>query len=376
MRESVVLPESYHALLIDEGLQEGLLKEIDIGNYEGLDKNLIRESVVIRAKPFLVQRQDFYQTMLLYDNLIIPEEDPTVDYSGLMENGIITTPIEEYLAYNPLKEEGHKESAEYLRGAVVPVIAKSIEKRFKEIDSNADILALAFSLYDTVLGLGKLKKEEEVLVDHYLETRYRKNTLGFSREIVTRSFIHEILEKYLELCWRLDLSTQEEADLLDTGYDLTKLGMCSHGENNKIKAYGVLKCAYEELIHSLPGFTDLREVMNFKKNRKSEIKDLKHEIANLECILRSNNPSSERKAFEEAIGDISKARDALNKGLPQVNKIGRFMTLMGAPIEAIEYYSDYLKGIPLGVAVSGIGGIMCFTEKHLERKSKWIEIIR
>lgn len=373
MRDSIILPESYQNILIYEGMKSKKIQCVYSGftSEELTQINKIHEDMYIR---FESQRQRFYQTILLYDNIIIPAADPTFNYSYYEDKGFLFRDMDDFLSYNPIKEEDNSYSAEYLKGAIVCEIQKIIRRSISAYFPNINIKQFASELYDITTGIGQMSSENENIFDKYLHLLYENRPYGLkemSRETYITSFKIEIENLYNDLCWKLDLSADEDAYLVNSGYDLAKLGII---KEPTLKAYNILKVAYEQIIDELPGFNSLEEVLKIKKERKSELKNLREVISNLEDILNSEKDSVDERALESAKTKIKTAKDYLNYNLPNIKSVGEIITLIGVPISTIEFLQSSSK-VPIGLTLTYTGASMVLAGKKIE-KNKWCEIIR
>lgn len=373
MTRAVILPDSYITLLEYEGINSGILTNVlrreehpDV-DFDYLDKSLKEDYNRYRN-----QKQKFYQMILLYDDLVIPQADSTIDYGNLVPYGFSVYALEDSLSYDPMGESGYKDLATIYKPAIVKRLVSLSKDNL--VLSNPEISArkTASILYDYSLKLREMEPNDMLVIDRYRDycISFMTPELRRIEEKVNYKYIFgEAPYLFSDLCWQLNVSADHNAYIINSDYDLSSF---RDDNNRQSEAYRILKVSYNETIGKLPGFNSLQEVFSLKQTKKKELRQLRMEIDNLETILLSSNPDREEQARDKAIKDIKKATDAVNKGLPVINRISTWTSIVGVPIGVIEYFT----GQPiLGGIITATSGIMALAGINAE-KNRWCEIIR
>ena len=383
MANSVILPGSYQDLLIYEGFKSNLLEDtLDMSNDPDFDVNVIPRQREQAYKIYRNQRQKFFQTILLYDNLILPEADPTVNFGRLDDYGFKIYEIEESLGYDARTESDYDLKVISLKNAIVDKFVERHKFAFPQIELSASPKEIAEAIYDECFNLRTLNESEKNEIKKlmlYIKRRamsitpsdYDSRDTEFLSNLTSNVF-SEMSFLYNDINWLLNLSADNNAYIINSGYNLTDLGIV---KNKKFDAYRTLKIAYKDAINELPGFNNLKEVLNTKKQKKRELNGLRCEISAIEQILSSNNPDRELKALEKATNDLKLAVAAVNKGLPIIEAVGGFSTVIGIPMSASSFFCSAIPLSITGLAIAVTGGAMFVVGKKLEKK-KWCEIIR
>lgn len=380
MKNSIILPSEFETIFMIEARKGGYIKHIDIGrDFSQIDSWEEQEN----AKKYRT-KQKLFQMLLLYDELIFPDADPTYEYEKLQEQGGISIyPIDDYLQYNPLLEEGHLEFAEYLKPAIIPVASKIIRSYIRENNSDVTYNDIVSNIYDYALGIEKTMDAEVVKILNVNEELYKMRhhertekmlALNAPPAMFKDRFFHDLQEivktEYRTLCWELDISTKQGAYIINSKYQLSKIG-CEELEKtaaSSLAAYKILKCECAKIIGELPRMDNLDDVFELKTRRKKDIKNLKEELENLENIIKTEG---KEQAIKKATEDVKKASNALAKR-NALETIGKWTTLLSVPIGIVDEL--FCSPISHGLSIVATGGLI--TDEIIKSKNSWCEIVR
>ncbi len=383
MANSVILPTSYQELLIYEGLKTNLLEEkgIDIPFPPEYNEDIPFDNREWANNRYRSQRQKFFQTILLYNNLILSDADPCINFEKLDNYGFKIYEAGERL-YNARTDPDYSLRVISLKDAVVKQYVELHRPVILRAQLSVSPKKIAEMIYDECFHLRTLnefEKNEIMKLVNCLKRRAKERTPSDYDQSDTEYICNLVSDVYREMDFLfedinslLDLSADNNAYIINSGYDLTNLGI---SKDKKFDAYRTLKIAYKDIIYELPGFNNLKEVLNIRKRKRNELNGLRDEISIIEQILSSNNPDRETKALEKATKDLKMAVDAVNKGLPVVEAVGGFSTVIGIPLAASSFFCSSTPLSITGLAFAVTGGAMFAAGKSLEKK-KWCEIIR
>lgn len=383
IKNSIIIPNKYERAFIYEAKKDGLIKYIDFGDcFDENEEYKEAEDALLKNNRI---RQNLFQMILLYDNIIFPDMYPYYDCNALkiMDNFSIYS-FEDLLEFDAINQDDHVLFAELLKPAITPIITKEITKYFP-IRDNVHLKDIVSEIYDVALGIEKqFSNKIEKLLD------LNKNIFNFKNieyirkmeELEAPSLIKEgrfftdlfslVLEYYNDLCWQLEISNKHDAYIINCDYQLAKIG-CSHLEKNistYLDAYKILKCECSKIMGNLPRMNNLREVFELKEKERHNIKNLQEVLSNLEHVLKNEG---KEMAVEKASRDITKASEALSKG-KKLSPVGKWTTLFSVPIGLAEML---IKGFPpVGLILSCVGTIEGVANEWLSRKNGWCEIIR
>lgn len=381
MKNSIILPTKFENIFMIEARKSNLIKHIDIGEdlsrYDGWEEKLYSK--------YHKARQNVFQMILLYDELIIPAADPTYEYDKLQDkDNFLIYSFDDYCQYDPIHEDGHIEFAEYLKPVIIPVITKELKKYFLIKDKSISYKSIASEIYDITLGL---KKEINNNVDFIIEVNkflydlQHKDYFKKMNKLNAPSVINEdifytklsqtILRSYTNICWQLDISSRQDAYIINCEYQLSKIGC---GEYQKdvsayLDSYKLLKCECSKIIGSLPKMNNLNDVFELKDKRKNDIKNLKEVLTHLEYVLKNEG---KEQAVIKATNDVKKASESLAKR-NELTTVGKWTTLFSVPVAIMEI----LCGIPpIGLVLSTVGTGVCIADDILKKRNGWCEIVR
>lgn len=383
VKNSIIIPRNYERAFIYEAKRDNLIRRIDFGDdfdkndeYEDLEDAFLKNNRI---------RQNLFQMILLYDNIIFPDMDPTFDCSTLksMDDFSIYS-FQDLLEFDAIHQEGHVLFADHLKSAITPVITRDIKKYFSMRD-NTPLKDIVSEIYDVTLGIEKRfsnKIEELIELNKFVFDLRHREYFRKMTELRAPSSINEdvfftvcsglVLTAYEDLCWQLEISNTNDAYIINCEYQLAKIG-CNDREKNisdYLDAYKILKCECSKIMENLPKMNNLREVFELKEKRRHDVKNLREVLANLEYVLRTEG---KEQAIEKASRDVTKASKALSIG-KMLSPVGKWTTLFSVPIGVAEML---LKGVPpMGLAVSCLGTIDYIANERLKRKNGWCEIVR
>lgn len=383
MKDSIILPSIYERILINEARNCGIINHIDDFELDYNELDMFDDLLVLSEYK---KKQEAMQMLLLYDKFIIPESDPTYNYDNLISTGYFDIhSVEEFIEYNPMEEENDAEYASSLKSAILPGLLKSLKSFIPYTTSDVSYKTIVSDMYDVVLGIISdftPDVEEVISVNRKIkEKEYEKNYKRLKEikapEILCRDgFINGITScisvAYHILCWQLKLSSENDAFIVDSEFDISKIGYeLTDDKNSDMNVYNILRCEYSKLIGELPKINNMNDILKLKKERKSDIKNLRDEISNLQEIITKEGTE---KAIERAAKDVSKAAASLKKR-NELQKVGTWTSILSVPVAIAESVSVLPTHGILGMLLTGLGGAFAVTDKILQ-KNNWCEIIR
>ncbi len=367
-----------------EARKSGLIKPMDI--YDAPDFHDIDKYEDELYKSYYKVKQNLFQMILLYDELIIQDSDPAYEYNKIENIGnfkIYT--FDDFYNYNAREQENNSLYAEYLKPAILAVLKKELKPYF-EVSYNKKVSykKMISELYDVFLGIRDyISKDTMELIElnemvYKLRNRNNINrlkNLGFPNDIAEGRFAIELANWfelfYYQLCWQLKISSEQDAYIVNSEFQLSKIGCDIYEENINayMDAYKILKCECANIIGTLPHICSIEEAILLKEKRKNDIKNLREVVGNLENVLRNEG---KEKAIIKATSDVKKASAALSKR-EKVNKIGMWTTLLSVPMGIAEML---LGGGIGGLGLSVIGTSTCLIDEKIKRNNSWCEIVR
>lgn len=382
MTSSLIIPERYEQILLIEAKKSGLVKNIDDDVVASNEFDNWMEKYYSR---YYKSRQNLFQMILLYDDLIIPSADPTYDYSGLNERDNFSIySFEDYCQYDPIHMESHPEYSHYLKPALMPELIKTLKEYFLYDDPKMRLARVVSDLYDVILGL---KSELDEEVNDFLELNkivfdirhmqyFERMDILHAPSTINRNryftdITYWIICNYERLCWELEISTSKNAHIMNCEYKLAKIGYENFDTsiNTYLETYKILRCELSKLIGTLPQLNSLDEVFKLKEQRKGDINNLKEVLNQLEYVLK--NEGKER-AIIKASHDVQKAAESLSKR-NKIAPVGKWTTVFSVPISILEI----IKGLPpIGLVLSAVGTGICLADEFFKKKGGWCEVVR
>ncbi len=384
MRNSIILPLNYEKVFMMEARRSGLIRHKEIPNAPDFSAFDHCEDEVY--KRHYKVKQNLFQMILLYDELIIQESDPTYDYYEIEKLGNFKIyPFEDFYYFDAKQQENNVLYAEYLKPAILKALKNNLKSYFpicnnEKVSYNKMISELYDFIFEIHDNISKNTMELLELNEIAFKLRNIKNinimkNLDAPNTLTEGRFAVDIISwfrlYYDQLCWQLKISSEQDAYIVNSEFQLSKIGCNIYEENINtcMDAYQILKCECSNIIGTLPHICSIEEAISLKETRKQEIKTLREVISNLENVLRTEG---REKAILEAAKDVRKASSALSK-CEKVNKIGKWTTLLSVPMGIAERL--IFKGIG-GFGLSVIGTATCLIDEKIKRDNSWCEIVR
>lgn len=384
MKSSIILPSNYEKIFMIEARKSGLIKHIEI-DYISDYKYIDQYDEQMLNKCYKMKR-NLFQMILLYDEIIIQSFDPSYEYESIKNAGNFKIySFDDFYYYDASNQENNSLYAEYLKPAILKYLKKEIKSYF-EFRSNGKVSynRMISEIYDFLFKISNDMSIETMKLLELNEIAYKlKNIKNINRmralnapiTLTDQMFWTEIVNWFVsiydQLCWQLKISSEQEAYIVNSEFELSKIGCDVYEENinTYMEAYKILKCEYANIIGTLPHMESIEEALSLKEKRKNDIKNLREVICNLEDVLKTEG---KEKATIKAINDIKKASTALSKG-EIVNKIGKWTTLFSVPVGVIEMV---LSGGLIGLGISAVGTATCVIDEIIKRNNSWCEILR
>lgn len=384
MKNSIILPLNYEKVFMMEARRSGLIKHKEIPNAPDLSAFDRYEDEVY--KRYYKVKQNLFQMILLYDKLIIQDSDPTFEYNEIENMGNFKIyPFDDFYYFNATQQENNALYAEYLKPALLKHLKKDLKSYFfisnnRKVSYNKIISELYDFIFEIHDSIPKNTMELIELNERAYTLRNRKNvnrlkSFNAPNILIEKRFETDIVSLfrlyYEQLCWQLKISSEQDAYIVNSEFQLSKIGCNIYEEkiNTYMDAYKILKCECANIIGTLPYICSIEEAISLKEKRKNDIKNLREVISNLENVLRTEG---REKAILEATKDVRKASSALSK-CEKVNKIGKWTTLLSVPMGIAEML---IGGGIGGVGLSVIGTATCLIDEKIKRNNSWCEIVR
>lgn len=384
MKNSIILPLNYEKVFMMEARRSGLIKHKEIPNAPDLSAFDYYEDEVY--KRYYKVKQNLFQMIVLYDELIIQDSDPTFEYNEIENIGNFKIyPFDDFYYFDAKQQENNALYAEYLKPAILKLLKKDLKSYFpisnnRKVSYNKMISELYDFIFEIHDSISKNTMELLELNEIAYKLRNRKNinimkNLNAPNILIEGRFVADIISwvrlYYDQLCWQLKISSEQDAYIVNSEFQLSKIGCNIYEENinTYMEAYQILKCECANIIGTLPHICSIEEAISLKEKRKNDIKNLREVISNLENVLRTEG---REKAILEATKDVRKASSALSK-CEKVNKIGKWTTLLSVPMGIAEML---LGGGIGGFGLSVIGTATCLIDEKIKKNNSWCEIVR
>lgn len=337
--------------------------------YSGLTHNVFKEKI-----------QQVYQNILLYDTVYIGQELGANYWLGDTESLGVFRCHKNYLNSNsdfpnayhtfslnrriPVYEAVY---LEFLKPFVIPLVYNHLlrcaasnpnhelckNQRAILYENKINLLQYIELVYDYVFTYSNATP---YIVYYYMR---RCNYPGYE------SWVAALICGYADTI-SINLQKSTEDDAIITGLDIALNKYIQ--QDVKSECYSVLKVAFEDAIGPLPVFSSLREVMEFKDKYSSSINSLKHELFNIEYLLRKN----ELKAINKALHDVELSAKAIRQN-SKYNKPLKWLTYASFPIGIAE---SLLNSSFIGLGLSGAGFILQLACDYSDRKNNWLFLLR
>lgn len=333
------------------------------------------------------KKKNLLRIILLFDEIILPQAPGEYDYHRLKNNeGFKIIPFDDFYYDNPIQKEGHKQYAQYLKSAILPVAEKDLKPYFSIVPPNIEYSEFISDLYDTVLLNKKLHHKYEEIVRINKRSFDLRNTAYFRwadllelPETLSqkRRFFTDVsgllVIMFEDLCWQLQISSDNDSTIMNCEYQLANIGCESFdgGLETATDAYGILRVECGKALGTLPEVRSIQEVIRLKETRRHDIHNLKQELSRLEYEIRNSGSIS---AVERAATDISKASKALSAG-STVSKVERWTTRFLLPLTAASIFLQRPE-VALGLSVvTTIGHTSTVVGDFLSQKNNWLELL-
>ena len=347
MRQSIILSNEYEQLFLHEAQKSGLIELLPSYADKLYDSEKLKETESFYnawLDSQVEKKKNLLRIILLFDEIILPQAPGEYDYQRLKNNeGFKIIPFDDYYYDNPIQKEGHKQYAQYLKSAILPVAEKDLRSYFSIVPPNIEYSEFISDLYDTVLLNKKLHNKYKEIVRINKKSFDLRNTAYFKRADLLelpemlgqkRRFFTDvsglIVVMFEDLCWQLQISSDNDSTIMNCDYQLTNIGCESFdGElGPAADAYKILRVECGKALGTLPEVKSIQEVVRLKEMRRHDIHNLKQELSRLEYEIKNSGSIS---AVEKAATDISKASKALSVG-NAVSKVTRWTTRFLLPL--------------------------------------------
>ena len=391
MRDTIILTSQYEMQLVHEAQKEGLIKEQDDlaeTDFSPSCTELDNELYELTFGTATPDRQKLFQMMLLYDNVILESAPPLYDYDKLESSGNIKVYTTlDFLDSIPIKSEKPDAFAEYLKPALINSLCNDLRGYFPNIDSSDKTYNECISfLYDCVFGLPTflsdnaaemLKEAETDFLLRRCNIRIQRKEPGFPKALIGERLgtvvAGLIQNSYERLCWQLEICNKKDAYILNSEFQLNKIGCNNYREDNlgTLEAYQILKCECQNIIGTLPIFSSMSDVFRIKEKRRQDVYRLREVLSNLENVLRTDG---RERTIIQASEDVKKASIELSRGC-NINKVGTWTTILSLPVGIVENLTN-LGEYKIGIGLSAAGVITLLSNYLIDRNNRWCEIVR
>lgn len=377
--KKIILPEKYTHTIIKLAKKDKLIDYYDFDNgdfsvYETDNHRLNRKI-----------EQLFYQLLFLYDEVVLTDwEFELYDISKLANLDNIT-----YLDYdeqltiisekrlNNIVPSLEYDFSQYIKPAIIHDIKKDMSSFYKIKKKNYSDYQFASKYYDILFSE---KAQQQRMTKKYGDI-YDINALYYhvrselNRHEVRPTEFNDnmlaIIARYLDPILRdFELAKENGIEILDPSYAIEKLGLESKKGQNIADIYGTLKTECQNIIPTLPSFSSIYDVLEFKEKKSSQIKRLREEIDHLEHVLMYEG---KEKMLIQAANDVKKAAKELCQG-EKTTAIDKFSLYFALPAGLLEYYASLPPIISIPLTICGISSYC--RKKYMVDKNSWVRIIR
>lgn len=393
MRNSIIIPSKFEDIFRIEAKKCGLIKLNEEKEREYI-KSLMEfaPSMVNKNYEAILEkkyskcyktRQKLFQMILLYDEIILSKSEPQYHYDDLENIGNFTIySFEDFFNYHPRQEEEHLFYANYLKPAIMPVLKREYKELFPRRIKGISLNSILSDLYDFVLGITNtmylgtvlsIEKNKETFATAFNEIFLGEDFFsdGIKRPEFYREIFSPIETVYEDLCWELEISLKNDSYIINSEYDLSKIGcdIYSKDINTQHQAYEIIKLECSKTIGNLPHMNNLTDVLTLKEKRKTDIKNLREVLCNLETIIKEQGTEN---AVIKAANDVQKAAKSLSKGNTLAD-VGKWLTMISVPISVAEALYSLP---PTSSLISVCGAGICLCEQFYKNKGGWCEVVR
>lgn len=391
MRDTIILPSNLETLFIYEAEKSGFVKQL----YNPADDLFAERDLAAADKYYkqlldnkIIDRQNLFRTLLLFDDIILSNATQNYDYDKLIKTGLFSIfYLEDELASDPIHQDGHIEYATHLKPAILPVFENDIKSYFRYGQAVDGFTNFVSDLYDCILLKERIPPKHIDFIEvnkTFFDIKNIQNVKELQskfgnvpKELTSQRFFTDITTLlctlYESLCWQLEISSSKDAAIIDCDFKLANIGCEEYTKDvtDSMEAYNILRVECSKIIGSLPKIDSIQEVFQLKEKRRKDIHNLKQELSRLEYEIRNGNSI---KAVEKAAEDIGKASKSLTKG-NLVSRVTKWTNVFSIPIGIAASFLEKPQ-ISIGAGlITAIGNTSSFIETTIKDKNKWFEII-
>ncbi len=390
MRQSIILSNDYEQLFLHEAEKNGLIELLPSYADELYDLDELKDAESfynLFLDSQVEKRRNLFRIILLFDEIILPQAPENYNYQRLKDNGnfkIIS--FDDFYYDDPIHKDGHELYAQCLKPAILPLAEQRLSSYYKYIPKGTEYSAFISDLYDTVLLRKRLPRKYNYLTKinkQYFDKRNSDyyeiaDALNMPKNLRKEGrFFTDvaglIITMYEDLCWQLQISSDNESTIMNCEYQLADIGCDSFSGNVKTAtdAYKVLRVECGKALGSLPEVNSIQEVIRLKEKKRHELHSLRQELSRIEYELRNAGTTS---AIEKAAKDISKASKALSYGC-SAREVNKWTTRFLLPVSVATLFLQKPE-IAIGSgAITAIGQASTVVGDYLLQKNNWLELL-
>lgn len=391
MRQSIIIPNRFEKIFMSEAEKSGLIKPLYNYADEIFDGNALKESKqyfqrLLDNKKH--ERQSLFRILMLFDDIILPYATSDYDYDKLSSTGLFSFYyFEDYYQTDFMHQEGHIQYAEQLKSAILPVFEKDVKPYFKFGQVIGGYSNFISDLYDCILlqkpfpekynSFVQLNKEQFDILNRPRIKELESMFGPMPKTLTSKRFFSDIVSLlqvlYESLCWQLKISSDNDAAIWNCEFQLSNIGCQDYYSDvdNGLEAYRILRMECGKIIGTLPEVNSIQEVIHLKEKRHRDLHNLRQELSRLEYEIRNGNS---QKAIEKAANDITKASNALSKGLV-VSEVTKWTNIFSIPIGVVSLCMEQPQIALCSGALSIIGNAARAVESSIKENNKWFEIL-
>lgn len=228
MKNSIILPLNYEKIFMIEARKNGLIERIEMDGMPDI-KQFEQYEEQIYSKNHRI-KQNLFQMILLYDELIIQESDPNYDYRKIQELGKFKIyPFEEFYSFDAVHQENNSLYAEHLKPAILKHLKNEIKPYFEfKSDGKVSYNRMISEIYDFLFKIDNdISKETMKLLELNeisYKLKYRENInimrtlnapIGLTDERFCTVLVNLFVSIYDQLCWQLKISSERESYIVN-----------------------------------------------------------------------------------------------------------------------------------------------------------------
>lgn len=390
MRHSVILSNFYEQLLLHEAKKSGLIKEMPILSEKLYNPDEMQE-VSLFFNSLLdkrtEERKKLLQVILLFDEIILPSAPGSYDYNRLKDIGTFKIiPFDDFYYDSSRKKEGQDLHVQQLKQAILPVAEKRLKSYYEKMPNSLDYSDFVSALYDSVLSfkalprkyryINKINKRlfDERNTEYYniAEAMQMPDSLLKAGRFFT-DVAGIICSMYDELSWQLQISSENEATIMNCEYQLANIGCESFTSevDSAMNAYKILSVECRNAMGTLPEVDSIQEVIQIKEKRKHDLHNLREVLSQLEYEIKNSGSIS---AIKKAAKDISKASKALSVG-NRVSQVTRWTNRFLLPLSVASIFMQNKEVVIASGIIGVIGRTATIVGDSISQRNNWIELI-